>query len=410
MPTDAEIQRELDAIDDALAGRPVEHDLTELGTLALALRDERPEIDPRFAGQLDTRVAAGFPKESRRSRFATWLSPRTMLVPGVAMSMLLAVLVSAAVLTSQGDNEIRESLGAKSDDSVVQELSPPAEDSTSGGGAARPTKTTASGAAPAISELQPSSSTPLPTPPPPTGGNGSPRADRKPARKVERAASMTLVAKPDEVQNVADRIIRVVDEPGIGGFVVSSSVNTNDGGGGGSFLLRVPTNRLDGALARLSQLAHVSSREQSAQDITAEHTSARARLQNARAERKSLLRRLAKATTDLEAAAIKAQLRDVGTRIAVARTDLARVANRASFSNVSVSLTSDPQATDPEDEGGAWAPGDALRDALRILEVAAGVAVIAIAIALPLGLLIALGVLASRWAARRGRRRVLDAV
>ena len=37
-----DVERELAAIDDALAGRRVAPDLTELGELALALREERP--------------------------------------------------------------------------------------------------------------------------------------------------------------------------------------------------------------------------------------------------------------------------------------------------------------------------------------------------------------------------------
>ncbi len=50
MPTDAlppDIQRELDAIDAALGGRPVEPELTELGALAVALREEMPFVTMR---------------------------------------------------------------------------------------------------------------------------------------------------------------------------------------------------------------------------------------------------------------------------------------------------------------------------------------------------------------------------
>ena len=65
------------------------------------------------------------------------------------------------------------------------------------------------------------------------------------------------------------------------------------------------------------------------QDITAEHNSARSRLQDARAERRSLLRRLANAITQQEVDSLKSQLRDVNARITQAKTDLARVSNRA---------------------------------------------------------------------------------
>jgi hypothetical protein len=221
---------------------------------------------------------------------------------------------------------------------------------------------------------------------------------------------MVLVALPSQLDTVADRIVQTADSNG--GFVVSSSVNTSQDGGGGDFLLRVPSARLDTVLGQLSRLAHVRERRQATQDIPAQHTSARDRLENARAERSGLLRRLARAITDAEAASIKAQLRDVSARIGRAKADLARVDNRASFSNVAVSLAADPRASAPGSKGGdnRWSPGDAARDAVRVLEVAAGVALIALAIGVPLGLLVLAGVLTARWSARRSRRRALDAL
>jgi hypothetical protein len=48
-----EAERELAALDDALAGRPVAPDLTELGELARLLRDERPAMPEPFARALE---------------------------------------------------------------------------------------------------------------------------------------------------------------------------------------------------------------------------------------------------------------------------------------------------------------------------------------------------------------------
>ena len=45
MPLDPEVERELEAIDRALAGEPVDPDLEVLAELARELRDERPEPD-----------------------------------------------------------------------------------------------------------------------------------------------------------------------------------------------------------------------------------------------------------------------------------------------------------------------------------------------------------------------------
>jgi hypothetical protein len=420
MKTDAlppEVQRELDAIDAALAGEPVAPELTELGALALALRDERPEADPFFHRKLDTAAEAGFPRPPRWSRIRGLLGTSPMLLPGVAASVLLALLVSVALLSSGEKDQLAGSGSSTSGASTALQ-----EDSTSSSSGAGSTAGGSSGAgAVSGSRLQDSarqkSSSPeagsgvgVPAPVPPVGGGGSPSSDRRAARKVERSASMTLVAQPRQLDTVADRIVQAADANR--GFVVSSSVNRVENGGGGEFLLRVPSARLDTVLAQLSRLAHVRERQQATQDITAQHTSARDRLGNAQAERRGLLRRLARAVTDAQVASIKAQLRDVSGRIEAAKADLARISNRASFSNVAVSLVADPRASAIGSQGGdnRWSPGDAARDAVRVLEVAAGVALIALAIGVPLGFVILAGVLTARLAARRGRRRALDAL
>ena len=402
MPTDAlppEIQRELDAIDAALAGRPVDPELTEIGALAIALREERPEPPPAFASSMDRKVADGFRKARRRR--SAWPGLH-VLAPAMAALLIAAVIVPSMLIDSGSDESLDGAASGGSSSAGIESAEQSAPSSSSEDSAARakpepPASGAGGGAAPAPA---------LAAPVPPTGG-GSPTSDRRQARRVERSASMTLVARPGEIDTVADRIVQTADANR--GFVVSSSVGTVEGGGGGQFLLRVPTSRLDTVLAQLSRLAHVRERNQQTEDITAQHTSARSRLQDARAERRSLLRRLAAAVTETEAEALKAQLRDVNARISAAKADLARVTNRATFANVAVSLAADPEAS-AAGEDNQWSPGDAAKDALRVLEVAAGVLLVALAVGLPLGLLVLAGFLAVRWSARRGRERTLDAV
>ena len=123
-------------------------------------------------------------------------------------------------------------------------------------------------------------------------------------RKVERTVSLTLAAKAHDIDTVADGVVGVADR--LGGYVASSSVSSQHGG---EFVLKVPAAQLQAALAQLSRLAHVRARTQDAQDITGSYDSARARLADARTERKILLRQLAKATTPNETESIRARLR-----------------------------------------------------------------------------------------------------
>jgi len=197
-----------------------------------------------------------------------------------------------------------------------------------------------------------------------------------------------------------------------GGFVVSSTVNSSRRGGRGTFQLRIPTRNLDAAMAALSRLAVVRERAQHSEDITAQAVSARTRLEDAKTERTSLLKQLAGADTVLETQSIRARLRLVSGEIEQARAEVRRVRNRASFATVAVELVADRSAAGvgTEEDDGAWTPGDAWHDARRVLEVIAGVALIGLAIALPLGLVAVLVGLAIRIGRRRSREHALDAV
>src|SRR5215208_5364973 len=101
-----DVERELAALDDALAGRRVEHDLTELGALALALREQRPRPTEGFGRFLDTRVERGFPGRDPRVRVSGrrwWRSLLTMPAFGMATAVLLVAVVVVAAPSGDGD-------------------------------------------------------------------------------------------------------------------------------------------------------------------------------------------------------------------------------------------------------------------------------------------------------------------
>ena len=110
----AEVQRDLQAVDGALAGLDMHPDFDELATLAVAIRDERPSVDEEFAALLDERAAAGFPRAERDMRapaamtkageWVASLRPRRLLtVAGAAASLLVVVGVSISVLGNAGN-------------------------------------------------------------------------------------------------------------------------------------------------------------------------------------------------------------------------------------------------------------------------------------------------------------------
>jgi hypothetical protein len=367
---------ELEAVDAALAGRYVAPDHAELADLALLLRDERPQPTPAWAARLDRRVEAGFPARPRRER-TFWVWTRNA-APGLGLAAAVVLVIVGAATLPQGSDDAGDAGGGSMAVGVEN----------GGGATAGDEGGASSGAiepAPRDAAVQP----------------GDPGSDRRLDRDQQRSATLTLAVPRREVDRAAGRVGQVAAE--LGGFVASSSISSN---GGGDLQLRVPSNRLDDAIRRLSDIGRVRELSRRSVDITSSVVSARDRLRDARAERKALLAQLATATTVNETESIRERLDIVAREITGARRRLARVNNRANFADVWVTLAI-ARAAGEEDQG-AWTPADAWRDALRVLEVAAGVLLIAAAVLLPLTLLWLLIWLARRGLARRGRERALD--
>jgi uncharacterized protein DUF4349 len=365
--------------------------------LATELRALRPAPSESFALELDAWAAAGFPpsaaapgqdgerlprQPSRRSRRRGLLG-RSAFRPALAgaTALVLAAVVTIAVLSSSGGGPG----GAPS-------LSTPAGTP----GAARPeagAKSDSSGerAAPSVQVA------PAPVPPLPP----QPGEQLKPGRErvQERSASMTLSTEPEDVDDVADGVVDVSDR--YDGIVASSQVSTASGQGRASFDLRIPTQNLQAALADLSDLAHVSSRNEGALDITAPFVSAEERFSDAKAEVDSLLDQLAGADSPAETASIRQQLQLARQELAAARSELGSLKQRASFARLNVSVIGNGG-------GGGWSIGDAADDAVGVLEALGGAALVALAALVPLSALLALGWLGTRELRRRRREAPLD--
>jgi hypothetical protein len=216
-------------------------------------------------------------------------------------------------------------------------------------------------------------------------------------RRVERDVRLTLAAPHDKLQQAADGIGTVAEDHG--GFVQSSHVTTGDSGGsGGSFELRVPQRELESTIADLSKLGDLRSRSENGQDVTGPYNSVQRRLGNALVERRALRLRLRHASGS-KADAIRARIAKLGAVINTLNSRLDDLRRRTVYSKVSIELE---QAKDSS--GGT---GAAFDDARRILEGMLNFTVRALAVILPLGLVVALAALASRLLRRRRREAAL---
>lgn len=330
--------------------------------LETLLRETKPTPDPTWALKLDQQVARGFPRPPAR-----WQRPLL-----AARNHLLGVFATLAVASVMGVV-------------VIAALSSDSRDETS------------SVAASAAPEYADDAGAEVQAIVPPVAPQD---------RAVKTNASLTLSTTPDEVPGLADRVIGVVDS--LGGFVQSSQVDQQGTRRASAELsLRIPAARLDDGMARLSKLAHVQARSQQTQDLTDTREALEARVRDARADREGLRTRLAKASTDKERGRLRAALDRASRRVTQAQRRVNALGAEVSYATVELSITGERRegAASPGDR---WTPGDALGDAVRVLEVIAGIALIALAIVLPVAVIVVLAVFAGRIVTRRRRQRALE--
>jgi hypothetical protein len=376
---DPAVAAELEALEAALAGDPAAE--PELAALVRDVRTEAPAMAPDFRARLDHRVAEDFAKAPRRAR-----PRRRALVPALGVAGCVLAALVAVVLSAGGGSSDSASSGAAGRVAAPAQTESSDSAKSSGGGSSASGSSSGSSSGPTLAA--------------PAPGPAAPAQQRR----VERSTRLELTTT--DVQAASDGVVRATQATG--GFVQSSQVATGDGRSTASFVLRVPTSRLDDALRRLSSLGHVRSLQQSADDITNVYTSASTRLVEARAERRGLLRALSKATTAAEISSLRARIADNRGTLQRYQREFDAVRNRANYATIGLELTGVARKHAAVPSGGSWTPGDAAHDAVRVLEVSAGVALIALAVLVPLTLVGAAGGFAAGAVRRRRREAALS--
>ena len=217
-----------------------------------------------------------------------------------------------------------------------------------------------------------------------------------------QSSQLALSAPASHIDDVAQEVFRVIgDENG----VVNSSTVTASASGYAQFQLSVPSSALQATMTSLSQLryASVSSRTDATQDVNGQYLSDQRQLADDRALRTSLLKQLANATTQAQIDSLNAQIRDAEASIRSDESTLAGLNHRINFSQISVTVNAASPVPVAHKSTGAFTLGKAAHDAGRVLTVAAGVALIALAALLPIALIVAL--IWWIWSALRRRRR-----
>ncbi|HEY2054854.1 MAG TPA: DUF4349 domain-containing protein [Solirubrobacterales bacterium] len=400
-------------------------------TLFAELRALRPTPRPEFAAELDERAAAGFPRRPPPSTTAwpfvaladLWrgMSPRRRLMPVVAFALAALVVTTAVIAISQSGTR-----SSSVDDAALGM----AESGASSGAAAMgekvftPAPSHAGGAKhgqnhPQNGGVAPTNAgatvyeaeVPSVTSEPSHGGAVRPYEKGAPPlthRDVERSSYVVLGTKPGEVAAAAKKVYAAVHAAG--GYVLNSSVDSGTTGAtGASFSLSIPSAKVNDALAAISAIAEVRERHDATNDITAPTVGAAEELRDSNAAIEGLLKELGAVETESERESVEARLREERRHHAAIRASLDHLDKRASMSEVTVRIVTDHGAgvTPPSKGDGSWGVGAALHDAGDILTIAAGVALIALAVLGPIALIVLAFWLANRIRVRRLRERTL---
>jgi hypothetical protein len=410
-PIDPEVAASLDAIDAVLAGEPVGAEYAELAEIALLLTAERPQAQPSFAERMDERVARRFAqvpppaaRKPRRSAAGLWQAAGAMAA-GVAVIVGIAIVAgghngassesssssasSSSAFSSAGPATSTSAAGSSAAGAASPQRSPSASNGAQKSAAGAPAATTASG----------SQTVPLtPALAPPTTG-----------RKVVQSAQLQLAAPPNRIDDVAQQVYNVIGQ--LNGIVERSTI-TQTGGldGSANFQLSVPSASLGQAMSQLSSLhyASVLSRTDASQDITDQYGAAKRALSDARTLRTSLLKQLASATTTEQIDSLKAQIRDAEASISSDEATLGRLNRQVGFSQLALDISAQTAPAPPPHHSGGFGIGRAAHDAGRVLTVAAGVALIGLAVLTPIALVAALLWWVGSAVRRRRRDQALD--
>jgi hypothetical protein len=220
------------------------------------------------------------------------------------------------------------------------------------------------GGAPSVVEApaQPAAQSPLSAE---DASNGNRQAVQE--RLVIENADLSIVVKDPKAR--MKEISDLAQE--MGGFVVSSNLYQNTSATGkevpqGSIVIRVPSEKLDEALAKIKEGAiDVPTENRSGQDVTSQYVDLQAQLTAKQAAEKKLLEIMDQATRAEDVLAIYLQVQTVQTEIEQLKGQIKYLEESAAMSAISVQLIAE-ESTQPIVLG-PWKPEGAAKEAIQDL-------------------------------------------
>jgi hypothetical protein len=218
--------------------------------------------------------------------------------------------------------------------------------------------------------------------------------------KVIQTASLTLSVPRDRFQEIVNEARTVA--AGFGGFVVSSTASQGSERRleRGTLVLRIPGQSYAQAMKSLTGLGRVESREESGQDVSQEYVDLNARARHLEAVERQLLELLDRAESVTAALAVQSRLDEVQLELEQVRGRLRFLDDQVSYATISLAIHERPVAGTPGGDDAAWGIVDAWKTAAHGFVTVVGWMLVAAATVAPVVLLLALALLAGRYALR----------
>jgi hypothetical protein len=162
-----------------------------------------------------------------------------------------------------------------------------------------------------------------------------------PLTRIIKTASLLLEVKPKRFSQTYQEAIQIVEK--YNGFVARSETSKAEGRlVRGQFIIRIPANKFEEALAELKQIGKLEKIEIRGDDISEEYVDLESRLRNWRAQEAVLLSLMQKAKTVSESIAVQESLSRVQLEIEQITGRLRYLDNQTNYATINLSLA-EPQ-------------------------------------------------------------------
>lgn len=269
---------------------------------------------------------------------------------------------------------------------------------TACGAAAAPDRTNS-----AVAPAQPPSAEKASGSAPAPNATAAPQTQTGQERLIIRNATLTLVVK-DTAASLSD-ITKIANDAG--GYVNSSSTTKLAEGLRATVQLKIPSEKLDGALSLIkSGVIEVRDENITGQDVTADYVDLTSRLANLSAAEAQLRKIMDSTTNTADVLKVYEQLTNIRGQIEQVKGRMQFYERSAAMSTVSLTLVPDALAQPVQVAG--WRPEGVIKQALetliKALQALASIAIWFVIVALPVLALMALPVVALVWVIRRMRK------